>query len=399
MSEFNTGSFAVLLILFSFQTGCSAGSAEQDHGKIEISHIIAASEKDKFLGWPANNGTWQWGEEILLGFTRGDYHQGGGHNISGIEESLFSRSMDGGKSWEMFAPENFMDGDNIKWVPEKKNKLATPLDFYHEGFAIRFFATGYHGNDDPDGGFYYSYDRGRSWEGPFYLGNMHNHPELKGFKITTRTDYIVTGENELYVFISARNDHVNRLGCIRTTDGGISFEFLSWITPPHYDIYVNAIMSSTVRLGEDKFITAYRKIYPALNNREGNGVEVAVSDDRGLSWKIISIVKNFESSSNPPALAELKDGRLVCIYGDRHNSRMAGKYSADGGKTWGEEFILRDNFTDGTSYWDFGYPVLFSGNDGKLLAAYYWASEENMQQHIAVSAWYPPEFEPELSSK
>jgi len=102
------------------------------------------------------------------------------------------------------------------------------------------------------------------------------------------------------------------------------------------------------------------------------------------------MVKLFESSSNPPALLNLKDGRLLCIYGDRHNSRMSGKYSIDEGKTWGDEFIIRDNFKDMDSDWDFGYPRLVQLKNGKLVAIYYWASPEHPQQHIEVSIWDPP---------
>ncbi len=98
----------------------------------------------------------------------------------------------------------------------------------------------------------------------------------------------------------------------------------------------------------------------------------------------------FESSSNPPALIKLGDGRLLCVYGDRHHSHMAGKYSMDAGHTWGKEFIFRDNFMDANnSAWDFGYPRLVQTSDGKVVVMYYWASEVNLQQYIAVSAWYP----------
>ncbi len=390
----NIAGLTALFLSLTILPGCKEHNDETRH--IEgIKHTIAAIEEDKFLGWPANNGLWQWGDEILVGFTRGDIAESSGHNITGIEESLFTRSIDGGETWEMFKPDDFMDDDNIKWVPEKKKQLESPLNFKHEGFAMRIFATGYHGNDDPEGGFYYSYDRGATWEGPWYLGEIHKHPELRDHKITARTDYMVTGDKEMYLFISVRNENVQRLACIKTEDGGVSYEFVSWITPAEYDVYVNTVMSSTVQISEDKFIISYRKIYPALSNREGNGVEVAITEDRGRTWNIMSQVKYFESSSNPPALLELQDGRLICVYGDRHNSRLSGKYSEDGGKTWGEEYIIRDNFTDGTSYWDFGYPVLLQRDDGRILTIYYWASEENMQQHIAVSMWDPPKYDPD----
>jgi hypothetical protein len=380
----------ILFIGMLFVPGIMAVQGQPVEG---IRHHIAAIQKDRFLGWPANNGLWQWGDEILVGFTMGEYGVSGGHNITGIEESLFSRSLDGGVTWKFFDPDDFLDDENIKWLPKGKRHLEAPLNFRHKGFTMRIFATGYHGNDDPEGGFYYSYDRGATWEGPYFLGNifefLKQNEEITA--LTPRTDYIITGQKELYIFITASNGIANRVGCIKTADGGLSFEFVSWITPREYDRYIQPIMSSTVQISDDIFITAYRKIYPALKNRQGNAIEVAISEDRCHTWKTVGTVKTFESSSNPPALLKLNDGRLLCVYGDRHNSRMAGRYSEDEGKTWGTEFIIRDNFTDGSSYWDFGYPVVLQRDDGKLVAIYYWADVENPQQHIAVSIWDLPE--------
>lgn len=170
------------------------------------------------------------------------------------------------------------------------------------------------------------------------------------------------------------------------------FEFVSWVTPLNNDF--NTIMSNTVRISENTFILAHRKRYFGDRDDISNSIEVHISEDIGKTWRSLGYIKHFEETvgndSNPPALVKLQDGRLVCIYGDRYNSRMVGKYSEDGGVTWLEEFIIRDNFKDVTnSTWDFGYPRLVQRNDGKLVAIYYWASSENLQQHIAVSIWSP----------
>ncbi|MHC4095914.1 MAG: hypothetical protein ACYSU3_07635, partial [Planctomycetota bacterium] len=34
-------------------------------------HLKVFYEKGRFAGWPANNGIWQWGKEILVGFSLG----------------------------------------------------------------------------------------------------------------------------------------------------------------------------------------------------------------------------------------------------------------------------------------------------------------------------------------
>jgi hypothetical protein len=84
---------------------------------VGIRHVIAAIEEGKFHGWPANNGAWRWGNEILVGFTQGDLEVRDGHNITGIQESKFARSVDGGETWTTFDPYNYLDDENIQWLP------------------------------------------------------------------------------------------------------------------------------------------------------------------------------------------------------------------------------------------------------------------------------------------
>lgn len=354
-----------------------------------IDYAIAAIEQDRFHGWPANNGAWQWGEELLVGFTQGDFDAREGHNIAGIQQSLFTRSTDGGQTWQMFDPDNFLDDDNIKWLPAGKKRLAEPMNFRHRGFCMRIFATGYHGNDDPDGGFYYSYDRGKTWQGPWLLGDINSHKELKGKLLSPRTDYIVTGQYECFIFISAQEageDNRRRLGCIKTSDGGLNFDFVAWITPPS-DEY-NAIMPSTVRLDGDQFLLAFRRINIDESILKST-IDTYLSIDGCQSWKYLSRVKEMKSNSNPPAMVRLDDGRLCCIYGDRDAAKMAGKYSSDGGQTWGAEFTIRTNYTKSDDWADMGYPRLLKRPDGHLVAVYYWASPEHPQNYIEAAIWKP----------
>ena len=36
-----------------------------------MNHVIVYYEPGRFAGWPANAGAWNWGDEILVGFTKG----------------------------------------------------------------------------------------------------------------------------------------------------------------------------------------------------------------------------------------------------------------------------------------------------------------------------------------
>ena len=68
---------------------------------------------------------------------------------------------------------------------------------------------------------------------------------------------------------------------------------------------------------------------------------------------------------------------------------MCGKNSADQGATWGEEFVIRENYGSLDGWADMGYPRLVQRPDGHLVVMYYWASPEHPQHHIAASIWAP----------
>ncbi|MBD3375311.1 hypothetical protein GF406_09770 [candidate division KSB1 bacterium] len=353
-----------------------------------VQHVMVAHEKGKFHGWPANNGAWHWGNEILVGFTQADYQIKDGHNLTGIQHSLFARSKDGGESWTVFDPENFLDDENIKWIPKNKTRLKQPLNFFDKGFALRIFATGYHGNDDPQAGFYYSYDRGATWNGPHFLGDIHNHAEFQDRILTPRTDYIVQSDKECFVFITSHIESKSdsRVACIHTKDGGLNFEFVTWITPVS-DQY-RAVMPNTVQLSTESFLLTFRKIFNDKSRLESK-IEAFISNDRCQSWSFASTIKEIKTNSNPPATVKLDDGRVCCIYGDRDQFSVRGKYSPDDGKSWGKEFIIREGYISHDDWGDLGYPRLIQRPDGKLVALYYWASPEHPEHHIAASIWQP----------
>jgi hypothetical protein len=94
-----------------------------------------------------------------------------------------------------------------------------------------------------------------------FLGDINSHEELKGKLLSPRTDYIVTGQHECFIFISAQDvgdSNRRRLACIKTSDGGLSFDFVSWITPQTNQY--NAIMPCTIRLDGNRFLLAFRRI-------------------------------------------------------------------------------------------------------------------------------------------
>ncbi len=362
----------------------------------QLEHSIVAHRPGRFAGWPANNGVWLWhGNEILVGFSDGAYVEQSGHNIEGKSDntasirSLLSRSRDGGKTWQVEEPVGFVSFDAVG------QPLSQPLRFDHPDLAMRVAGIGYHGVRTPAGAFYVSTDRGKAWTGPHAFGGLTDVPDLKGMDITGRTSYLVTGKSSSLFFLSARPVKVERgaVGgdkpfCAETSDGGKSFRFISWIVP-RTDPF-RAVMPSVVRRKDGSLVAALRR-----RNLSDNSVPCWVdcygSNDNARAWHFLGrVAETGKENGNPPALVAMRDGRLCCVYGDRTQALLLGRYSNDGGATWGDTFTLRSDFkADTFGDNDLGYPRLVQLRDSTLVAMYYWSTAQIPQQHIAATRWKP----------
>jgi len=243
-----------------------------------------------------------------------------------------------------------------------------------------------------DGSFHVSYDRGRTWQGPFSL------PTFFGRQLTARTDYLVTGPGECLFFLSVKEPLVqagiqDRAFCARTDDGGRTFEFLGWMTGE--PLGVRSVMPSTVRLSGAHLASALRRRLdfnlPGPDIRQ-NWIDVYESSDGGTTWEFLSKVADTDPGNeghrngNPPGMAKLEDGKLVVTYGFRGVPYgIRARISNDGGHTWGGEIHLRD---DGRT-WDLGYTRTVVRPDGKLVTIYYYTTKEIPEQHISATIWDP----------
>ncbi|UCF38840.1 MAG: hypothetical protein JSU96_08390 [Acidobacteriota bacterium] len=79
------------------------GSDADNVGSPAVEHVMVYHEPGMFGGWPANHGIWSWGDEILVGFTKGYYKDLGPtrHHMDRDkpEMHLLARSLDGGQKW------------------------------------------------------------------------------------------------------------------------------------------------------------------------------------------------------------------------------------------------------------------------------------------------------------
>jgi hypothetical protein len=165
---------------------------------VEVEHVIVYREPGRFGGWPANHGMWSWGNEMLVGFGAG-YYKDNGPEYHAIdherpEEHLLARSLDGGQTWKIEDPAAHGDllpqgpalhGTELPRVVLKAwTDCPGEIDFTHPDFAMTLRMTNAHSGPAR---FYYSYDRGHRWQGPFRF------PLLGQKGIAARTDYIVNG--------------------------------------------------------------------------------------------------------------------------------------------------------------------------------------------------------------
>lgn len=339
-----------------------------------VQNVIVYKEPGRYGGWPANHGLWQWGDELVAGFTATWYKQTTtDHRIDRTKPSYEwqARSLDGGKTWKTERDLPFADRDK----EAKPAPLTQPLDFTAPDFALMFRFGGLHAGPS---WFYTSTDRCKTWSGPFSF----SVPGVEG--ICTRTDLVVLGPRDCLMFGSCgkKNDgKEGRVFCARTTDGGVSWSFVSWIGPePQPGGY--AIMPSTLRLKDGTLLATIRRSEP----KTSGFIESWRSKDLGKTWTQAGTPATH-IGGNPPALVQLRDERVAVIFGHRHKpSGMRAAISADGGLTWGPQIILREDGFDG----DLGYPRAVVRPDGRVLAVYYYNGPNEDDRAIEGTFWRAP---------
>jgi hypothetical protein len=351
---------------------------------VNATHSIVYYEEGGFGAWPANNGIWSWGNEILVSFSKAYYkskpYQ---HSYDATRPSrrVFARSLDGGETWNL--------EEETDPYPEKarsSQEFREAIDFSDPDFTFT-------SNGDK---FNYSFDRGRTWATP------HIYPDFqKDFNgHSARTDYLVIDEHTCRIFIAS--EYVGKKGwaqdmayMVETRDGGKTLEFVSWIAETDT---VRSVMPATVMISTDHMITALRRRYNAPkgvnHSLRDNWIDVYETRDGGRSWQFLSKIAETDRgrrNGNPPSLVRLSDGTLCVAYGYRGVPfSIRARTSKDNGKTWSKEIIIRDDAVK----WDMGYVRMVVRPDDKVVMVYYYATEEREEQHIESTIWDPMDVAP-----
>ena len=235
--------------------------------------------------------------------------------------------------------------------------------------------------------FVVSHDRGHTFEGPYRL------PKFE-YPITPRTCYQVLGEKHMRMFMSYKLPNLtgaaysDRAFVAETHDGCQTFEMLGEMTNDE----PRSVMPDVATLPDGTLVVALRRRIRTKNAAgetwDDNYIEVRRSADGGRTWtnpvRAAETAEEWNHNGNPPALRALPDGRLVLVYGYRGgHPAIKARVSCDGGLSWEKEIILRDD----ARHYDLGYPRLTVRPDGKLVAIYYYTTQERPEQHIAATVF------------
>ncbi|MHC4474031.1 MAG: exo-alpha-sialidase [Planctomycetota bacterium] len=354
----------------------------QEHECV-IKHVVVYDEPGRYAGWPSNGGFWMWGNEMAVAFEcswfkdRPDWMDGHARDRTKPNEDFVARSTDGGQTWTHKKYNILSDSGNFLPSPGE-------IDFTHPDFALKCQGVR----------FYYSYDRAKTWHGPFRLVVTGLDDDCG--KMESRTVYILNGKSDCFLFFNVDHGNKSNLAfCARTLNGGETFGFVSWISPEleKASQYERWSVYSTLRLRDDHLIMAAQRKYSnsqAIIQRL-NWIDVYESRDSGITWRFLSKaadtdVVNSDHNGNPPSILKLSDGRLCVTYGFRGAPfPLCVRFSSDDGKTWSEPIILRGSARN----WDFGYPLSLQRPDGKVVTVYYFATPDNRDQFITATIWDP----------
>ena len=362
--------------------------------------VVVYREAGRFAGWPANYGMWRWGREIVVGFTAGAHKTvTRGHAIdkSLPFRNMQARSLDGGESWQveafpgllpggrgLSADEHMGAGLRLSEVldDDPPTSPPEPVNFTHPDFALMAARTGL--SRGVRSFFYASYDRCRSWRGPYAL------PDFGQTGIAARTDYLVDGEKSALLFLTANkaDGGEGKVICVRSDDGGRSFALLSEVGGEPAGRGDFAIMPASLLLPDGAILCARR----FRQGADGmSWIDLFRSDDGGRSWRFLCQPVAFREpnhSGNPPVLLALPDGRLALVYGNRDRPyTICARLSGDAGESWGGEIVLRAGGGSG----DMGYARATALDDGRVVAAYYFndRADGDGERFIEATLWTP----------
>ena len=313
--------------------------------------------------------------------------------IHRIAKVMLDRSYDGGRTWRTEDKNVIFDHALPEYKKQEilSNKMtesnAPPITdntIFHFGYSY----TGENKSGSAVRGalepfIICSEDKGHNWTKeaarPVNLGFSHLQPG----------NTIIRKENDHYKpFIASTQPNAGNSGPVlsyivlyKSENNAANWEYISDIARDPLNENAHSYCN-ILDLDCGHFIAvtgAWRVGYP-----DTRWINVCHSYDKGLNWNPPVRIQSFGISPFPLLL---NDGRIMLIYTRRSPVSKRGIYgivSDDAGKTWSDEFIIRNGDASGS---DIGYPVATQLDNGEIFTAYYYMVEDGQAfggaRHIA----------------
>src|SRR5690606_4048212 len=151
---------------------------------------------------------------------------------------------------------------------------------------------------------------------------------------------------------------------VRTTGGGQTRDRVAWVRPePRGGHALDALPAYTLMPSVTQLNDGTRRAAVANRRKGHKWSDLMASTAPGQTWQTIR--PPIDYNDNPAALVSLGGDRLALVYGYRNGPfGIRGKISEDGGQTWSQDYILRN---DGRE-WDLGYVRAGVRSDGNIVA-------------------------------
>ena len=386
-----------------------ASAATRAPGKLraarDADHAVVYRNDNEFCSWPFTQGFFDTGETLIANFvrTKANYRDVDSlnHNVvaRGGSTLVSARSHDRGITWNK-EPLQEHTGNVLAEHDGSGESLGElmPLDL-RNGKTLIWTQCSAFGTPNSRPYVRVSKDAGRNWSRSYRLPLDGLPAASTNSSQMLRSD----GRSLLMLTMVSKDGWTRRPMAFLSAPDFSTWHFLSFVTPR--DDPYGATDGDWAKLASSFAFGGHRWFYPRTVELKSGRIlctlrcqrspqgdmwsELYYSDDGGSTWAFRSRINDFGA---PTSLVYMKDGRLVAVYGYRlppYGVRAA--VSTDEGRTWQPEIILRD---DGGS-WDLGYPQAVESTRGKVVAVYYFNSQDDSikadggVRHIARTIFTP----------